>query len=121
MFTKLKLKTLNITNTYFKFPISISNSNSNIIRKDFSIFQKIKKLIKSEDYKSTSDSFSASGIKNPDDIEVEYDQPNKESKKEKENNKNKNKNKINSNKNSKGLTAEELLVLKNLPNETVSK
>jgi hypothetical protein len=114
MFTKLKLKTLNITYSNIKFPIF------NFIKKDFSIFQKIKKLVKSEDYKSTTESISASGIKNPDDIEIEYDKPDKEKLTKKEKESKKDKNKINSNKNTKGLTAEELIVLKNLPNETVS-
>ena len=99
MFTNIKFKTLNITN---------KTNITNILTKNFSIFQKIRKLTKSKDYKNTTESIS--GTKHPDDIEVEYDRP----KNEKESKKNKSKTK-------NGLTAEELLVLKNLPKETVSK
>ena len=99
MFTNIQFKTLNITN---------KTNITNILTKNFSIFQKIRKLTKSKDYKNTTESIS--GTKHPDDIEVEYDRP----KNEKESKKNKSKSK-------NGLTAEELLVLKNLPKETVSK
>lgn len=92
----IKLKTLN---NKLKFSSNTFNS------KDFSIFQKIKKLTKSAEYKNTE---SINSQRNPDDIEVEYDRPDKTQNKKKQK------------KSYKGLTPEELTVLKNLPNDTIS-
>ena len=89
MFTKFK--TSNITN---------------IIHKNFSIFQKIRKFTKSAEYKSTE---GLSSSKNPDDIKVEYDRPKQQN------------NPTKQFKSKTGLTSEELRVLKNLPKETISK